>query len=60
MKEVRETAMAQVEAQLNPEQKEKFQKSREEHKEKMKEYNEKNEMGKGHGKGKHGKSEGHE
>jgi Spy/CpxP family protein refolding chaperone len=60
MKEVRENAMAQVEAQLNPEQKEKYQKSREEHKEKMKEYKEKNKMGKGHEKGKHGKGEGHE
>ena len=60
MKEVRENAMAQVDAQLNPEQKEKLQKAREEHREKMKEYREKNEKGKGHGKGKHGKGEGHE
>ncbi|MEX0829415.1 MAG: periplasmic heavy metal sensor [Nitrospirales bacterium] len=60
MKEVRANAMAQVEAQLNPEQKEKFQKAREEYKEKMKEYKEKNKKGKGHGKDKHGKGKGHE
>jgi len=60
MKETREQAMAQVEAQLTPEQKEKFQKSREERQEKMKEYKEKHKDGKGHGKGKHGKGEGHD
>ena len=60
MKEVREQAMTQIEAQLNPEQKEKFQKSREERREKMKEYKEKHKGGKGHGKGKHGKGEDHD
>ena len=60
MKETCEQAMAQVEAQLTPEQKEKFQKSREERQEKMKEYKEKHKDGKGHGKGKHGKGEGHD
>jgi Spy/CpxP family protein refolding chaperone len=63
MKEMRQNAMSQIEAQLTPEQKEKFQKSREERKEKMKEYKKKH--GKGHekgrhGKGKHGKSEDHD
>ena len=53
MKEMRQNAMAQIEAQLTPEQQEKFQKSREERKKKMKEYREKH--GKGHKKGKHGK-----
>jgi len=54
MKEMRQNAMAQIEAQLTPEQQEKFRKAREERKEKMKEYREKH--GKGHKKGKHGKS----
>jgi len=54
MKEMRQNAMAQIEAQLNPEQQEKFRKAREERKEKMKEYREKH--GKGHKKGNHGKS----
>ena len=53
MKEMRQNAMSQIEAQLTPEQQEKFQKSREERKKKMKEYREKH--GKGHKKGKHGK-----
>ena len=52
MKEMRQNAMSQIEAQLTPEQQEKFQKSREERKKKMKEYREKH--GKGHKKGKHG------
>ncbi len=60
MKEVRQHAMAQVEAQLTPEQKEKFQKSREERKAKMKEYKDKHKKGKGHGKGKHGKDKDHD
>jgi len=60
MKEIREQAMAQVEAQLTPEQQEKFQKSREERQKKMKEYKEKHKDGKGHGKGKHGKGESHD
>ena len=54
MKEMRQNAMSQIEAQLNPEQQEKFRKAREERKEKMKEYREKH--GKGHKKGNHGKS----
>jgi Spy/CpxP family protein refolding chaperone len=60
MKEVRQNAMTQVEAQLNPEQQEKFRKAREERKEKMKEYKEKYKKGKGHGKGKHGKGPDHD
>jgi Spy/CpxP family protein refolding chaperone len=60
MKEVREQAMAQVEAQLTPAQKEKFQKAREERKKKMKEYKEKHGKGKGHKKGKHDKDKGHD
>ncbi len=60
MKDVRENATAQVEAQLTPEQKEKFQKSREERKAKMKEYKEKHGKGKGHEKGKHGKDKDHD
>ncbi len=60
MKDVREQAMAEIEAQLNPEQKEKFQKSREKRREKMKEYKEKHKGGKGHGKGKHGKGDDHD
>jgi Spy/CpxP family protein refolding chaperone len=54
MKEMRQNAMSQIEAQLTPEQQEKFRKAREERKEKMKEYREKH--GKGHKKGTHGKS----
>ena len=46
MKEVRQNAMSQIEAQLNPEQQEKFRKAREERKEKMKEYKEKYGKGK--------------
>ena len=57
MKEMRENAMSQIEAQLTPEQQEKFRKAREERKEKMKEYKEKHEKGKGHEKGKHGKGQ---
>ena len=53
MKEMRQNAMSQIEAQLTPEQQEKFQKSREERKKKMKEYREKH--GKGHKKGKYDK-----
>lgn len=55
MKDLRQKAMANVEAELTPEQKEKFKKSREKRKEKMKEYKEKHGKGKGHKKGKHGK-----
>lgn len=57
MKEMRQNAMSQIEAQLNPEQQEKFRKAREERKEKMKEYREKHGKGKGHEKGKHGKDQ---
>lgn len=60
MKEVRQNAMSQIEAQLNPEQQEKFRKAREERKEKMQEYKEKYRKGKGHGKGKHGKGQDHD
>ncbi len=53
MKEVRQNAMAQVEAQLSPEQQEKFKKAREKRQRKMEKYRD------GHGKkgkkGKHGK-----
>ena len=55
MKEVRQNAIAQVEAQLTPEQQEKYRKAKEERKKKMKEYKEKHGKGKGHEKGKHGK-----
>jgi Spy/CpxP family protein refolding chaperone len=54
MKDVRQNAMSQIEALLNPEQQEKFLKAREERKEKMKEYKEKR------GKGKHGKGQDHD
>ncbi len=60
MKDLRQHAMSQVEAELTPEQKEKFQKSRKERKEKMKEYKEKHGKGKGHKKGKHDKDKGHD
>ena len=60
MKEMRQNAMSQIEAQLNPEQQEKFRKAREERKEKMKEYKEKHGKGKGHEKGKHGKGQDHD
>ena len=60
MKDVRQNAMSQVEAQLNPEQLEKFRKAKEERKKKMKEYQEKHGKGKGHEKGKHGKGQDHD
>jgi Spy/CpxP family protein refolding chaperone len=60
MKEVRQNAMSQIEAQLNPEQQEKFRKAREERKKKMKEYKEKHGKGKGHEKGKHDKDQDHD
>ncbi len=60
MKEAREQAMAQIEAQLTPEQQEKFRKAKEERMEKMKEYKNKHGKGKGHGKRKHGKGEDHD
>ncbi len=60
MKEMRQNAMSQIEAQLNPEQQEKFRKAREERKKKMKEYKEKHGKGKGHEKGKHDKDQDHD
>ena len=60
MKEMRQNAMSQIEAQLTPEQQEKFRKAKEERKEKMKEYKEKHGKGKGHEKGKHGKGQDHD
>ena len=58
MKEMRQNAISQIEAQLTPEQQEKFQKSREDRKKKMKEYREKH--GKGHKKGKYDKDKAHD
>jgi hypothetical protein len=58
MREMRQNAMSQIEAQLTPEQKEKWEKMQEERKEKMKEYREK--RGKGDKKGMHEKDEKHE
>ena len=60
MKEVRQGAWAKVEAQLNPEQLEKFRKAKEKRKKKRQEYKEKHEKGKGHGKMKHGKDDHHD
>jgi Spy/CpxP family protein refolding chaperone len=60
MKEMRQNAMSQIEAQLNPEQQEKFRKAREERKKKMKEYKEKHGKGKGHEKGEHDKDQDHD
>lgn len=60
MKEVRKNAMSQVEAQLTPEQLEKFKKAREERKMKREEYKEKHGKGKGHKKDKHGKDDHHD
>lgn len=60
MKDVREKAMSQVEAQLTPEQLEKFKKAREERKMRRKEYKEKHGKGKGHEKGKHHKNDHHD
>ena len=57
MKDVRQDAMSQVEALLTSEQQEKFQKAREERKEKMKGYKEKHKKCEGHEKGKHGKGQ---
>ena len=58
MKEMRENAMSQIEAQLTPDQQEKFRQAREERKARMKEYRKKH--GKGHKKGKHGKGKDYE
>ena len=60
MKDVRKNAMSQVEAQLTPEQLEKFKKTRKERKAKRKEYKEKHGKGKGHNKGKHDKTDHHD
>lgn len=58
MKQIREEAMGKIEAELTPDQQKKWHEMQEERQEKMKEYRDKH--GKGHGKGKHGKGEGHE
>ena len=58
MKEIRQQAMGKIEAELTPEQQKKWHEMQEERMEKMKEYREK--MGKGHGKGQHGKGEHHD
>ena len=60
MKDVRQNAMSKVEAQLSPEQLEKFRKAKEERKAKRQEYKEKHGKGKSHKKGKHGKGNDHE
>ncbi len=60
MKDVRKNAMSQVEAQLTPEQLEKFRKAKEERKAKREEYKEKHGKGKDHKKGKHEKSDHHD
>jgi Spy/CpxP family protein refolding chaperone len=58
MKEIRQQAMGKIEAELTPEQQEKWKKMQEERQEKMKEYQEKH--GKGDKKGKHDKGDKHE
>lgn len=58
MREMRQNAMSQIEAQLTPEQKDQWKKMQEERKEKMKEYREK--YGKGGKKSMHGKDDKHE
>lgn len=58
MKEIRQQAMGKIEAELTPEQQEKWKEMQEERQEKMKEYKEKH--GKGEKKGKHGKGDKHE
>jgi Spy/CpxP family protein refolding chaperone len=58
MKEIRQQAMGKIEAELTPEQQEKWKKMQEERQEKMKEYQEKH--GKGDKKGEHGKGDKHE
>ncbi|MDR4494860.1 MAG: Spy/CpxP family protein refolding chaperone [Nitrospirales bacterium] len=55
MKEIRQQAMSQIEAELTPDQQAKWKEMQEKRKEKMKEYREKHEKGEGHGKDKHGK-----
>ncbi len=57
MKEVRQRAVSQIEAQLTPEQQEKFQKAREKRQEKMKQYREsRGKKGKKDLRGKHHKN----
>jgi len=60
MKEVRQQAMSQIEAQLTPEQQEQFRKAKEEHHKKMKECKGKHGKDKGYKKGKHGMGEHHD
>ncbi|MGD9852346.1 MAG: Spy/CpxP family protein refolding chaperone [Nitrospirales bacterium] len=60
MKEIRQQAMGQIEAELTPDQQAKWKDMQEKRKEKMKEYKEKHEKGEGHGKGKHGKGKDHD
>ncbi len=60
MKDVRQDAMSQVEAQLTPEQLEKFRKAKEERKAKRQEYKKKHGKGKGHHKDKHDKDDHHD
>ena len=58
MKEIRQQAMAKIEAELTPEQQKTWKDMQEERQKKMKEYREKH--GKGEKKGMHGKGEQHE
>ncbi len=58
--DVRQDAMSQVEAQLTPEQLEKFRKAKEERKAKRQEYKKKHGKGKGHHKDKHDKDNHHD
>ncbi len=60
MKDVRQNAMSQVEAQLTPEQLEKFRTAKEERKAKRQEYKKKHGKGKGHHKDKHDKDDHHD
>ncbi len=64
MKEVRQNAMAQIKAQLTPEQQEKFQKARDKRRKRMKEYREghgkKGQHRKMHKKHKHGHDDDHD
>ena len=56
MKEIRDQAMSQIEAELTPDQQAKWKEMQEKRKEKMKEYREKH----GKGEGKHGKGKDHD
>ena len=57
MKDIRQNAMSQVEALLTPAQQKKFQKAKEDRKEKRKKYKGKHKQCKDHKKEKHGKDE---